>query len=169
MKFVADVLSRFQVGHITHLPEAWELERSDIQTWIENTKATIGGRTTILKDRDMIIPQKHVISMQADELLDILDNYSKNDIRRYAVACMLYHKFSVKTEAVIQAGGDKWVRCRDCDDVFDVGFLGYLWQYQVTFCERCMRHVSVSPVKQPKRKKINLIHTEKTIARIRIV
>ncbi|MDE0555835.1 MAG: hypothetical protein OXI24_16580, partial [Candidatus Poribacteria bacterium] len=55
------------------------------------------------------------------QLLDMLVSYSKSDIRRYAVARFLYRKYHDISEAVLSACGDKWVRCGDCDSVFDVG------------------------------------------------
>lgn len=94
-------------------------------------------------------PNLHVIPKH--QLLEMMQSYSKSDIRRYAVARLLYRKHRVKSEAVISANGDKWVRCGDCNAVFDVGSIGYLWQHYVTFCGECRRDVSVIPAERPER------------------
>lgn len=137
-RLVGNLLNRSQTG------EPWPLYEfsTDKQAWHKH-KVTE-------KQKDMHTqPNLHVTPKQ--QLLDMLKSYSNTDIRRYAVARLLYQKHRVKSEVVISAGGDKWVRCGDCDNVFDVGSIGYLWQHYVTFCGECRHDVSVIPAEKPER------------------
>lgn len=136
------------IGHLlnrTGTGEPWPLYQfsTEKQAWHKHNATTQTQQHTDTQQNLHVLPKA--------KLLDMLQAYSQNDIRRYAIARLLYRKYHVKTDVVMEAGGDKWVRCGDCNQVFDVGSVGYLWQHYVTFCSECRRDVSVLPAEKPQR------------------